>query len=211
MSLLIPVFHRAQMAVQSATCLNNLRQLGTAMNAYLHDNNEKFPKPAVNVQYEDWIYWNGGRNPAGGRIIPYLGGIDAANKILVCPSNTGNTYVPSYPYSYSVNEFMCRYFYDTISITQVQNPSQKIMAICESSQTIDDGCWAAQNYLDGEFVNLLSNRHDMAHESRYDYLISDDLSGRGNVVFADFHADMVSRANSLDPNFYMAYPNEPVR
>jgi prepilin-type N-terminal cleavage/methylation domain-containing protein len=210
-SMLLPALGRVRNQIGSVTCLNNLKQLGAAMTAYLGDNGGNYPKPAVTAVYENWVYWNGGQNPANGRIVPYFGGLAATTKVLTCPANAGNTYVPSYPYSYSVNEYMCRYYENTINVRQVLNPSGKILAVCESSQTIDDGCWASQNYLNGTFVNLLSNRHDMRYESRYDYLISDDLSGRGAVVFVDGHSAFISRANSLDPNFYMAFPTQPVR
>ena len=72
----------------------------------------------------------------------------------------------------------------------------KILMIDESSATLDDGCWAPENYfLDGR--NLLSNRHDRKSEKA-----TDRNAGRGNVMFVDGHAEFFGRADALKPEYF---------
>jgi hypothetical protein len=68
--------------------------------------------------------------------------------------------------------------------------------IDEASTTVDDGCWAPQNYwVDGQ--NLLSNRHDKKAEVK-----NDTNAGRGNVIFCDMHAEFIQRRDSVKPEIY---------
>ncbi len=207
LALLLPALSRAREQTKMVQCLSNLKQLGTAMTAYLMDNNESFPRPAAGVQYEDWIYYDGGRNMNRGRLARYLGGTENRLDISIfrCPSDNIDTH-PWYPYSYTVNEYLCRTQVlgnqHTTRLGQLTNPSDTIMIIDESSETIDDGCWAPQNYF-GDGHNLLSNRHDREAEQS-----KDPNAGRGTVAFADGHAAFIPRVDSTKPQFFRAYPTE---
>lgn len=86
----------------------------------------------------------------------------------------------------------------TLKRSQIYHSAEKIMMIDESSATIDDGCWAPQNYFNGGF-NLLSNRHDKDNESK-----TDPNAGRGNALFADGHADFIYRNKAVMPIFWDA-------
>jgi prepilin-type N-terminal cleavage/methylation domain-containing protein/prepilin-type processing-associated H-X9-DG protein len=220
-SLLLPALRSARRSAQRAVCLSNMRQLGAALVAYVGDNEGHFPRPAVGgaEEPEDWVYWTPGHDPAQGRIARYIGGRDGF-KALICPADDIASHQPfevgtRYPYSYTINEFISRTqalnHLTTLRLSQIVNASQVILLIDESGATIDDGCWAAQNYLDGEYLNLLSNRHDTTAEDSHDYQVTDPSSGRGNVAYADGHAEYVSRAESLNPQNYTAYPGEPAR
>jgi prepilin-type processing-associated H-X9-DG protein len=149
--------------------------------------------------YEDWVWWHKGRDRQQSRIAPYLGGFIL--KVLICPTDQINAHTGSdpYPFSYSVNEYLfgaAELNHKTGKLTEVVRSSEKIMIIDESSQTIDDGCWAPQNYaLDGH--NLLSNRHDRRREQS-----NDKNFGRGNVGFFDGHADYIERYQTVDPRYY---------
>jgi prepilin-type processing-associated H-X9-DG protein len=76
-------------------------------------------------------------------------------------------------------------------ISQVRRPAEKIMFIDESSETIDDGCWAPQHYAsDGH--NLISNRHDKVAEKS-----TDPNAGNGNALFTDGHVEFTYRNKSI--------------
>jgi len=215
-SFLLPAMSRAREHTKMAKCLKNLQTLSQAVVAYCQDNVDTFPRPATAAWCaEDWVYWQSGHNvPTGqGRIAPYLHTPLAT--VMTCPSDDYASHLQligsiHYPYSYTINEYMARtqvlgHQY-TLQTTQIQNPSEKIMLIDESTQTVDDGCWAPQNYsvTSANPVNLLSNRHDLATDIR-----TNPHAGNGNVAYADCHAAFVPRFYTTQSQFYQAYANEP--
>ncbi len=85
-----------------------------------------------------------------------------------------------------------------IKITQVKRAAEKILFIDESSQTIDDGCWAPQHAtsdgvtLNAGGANLLANRHDKASEQS-----TNPSAGNGNAAFVDGHVEFTDRNKSI--------------
>jgi len=112
-----------------------------------------------------------------------------------CPSDSELASYSS-AYSYTINEFISRNSEPSRKRSTIRRSSEVILMIDEASTTVDDGCWAPQNYaMDG--INLLSNWHD-----RKVVLDTDKNAGSGNVLFVDGHADSVLRVDSLDRKFY---------
>ena len=227
-SVLLPSLSRARQSAQRTACLSNLRQLGLAFTQYLNDNKDRFPRPGVVNVKEDWIYWQPGRDLKESRLVPYLGG-SFQPKLFRCPSdNEVDFHRNGYKFSYTVNETMCRYTGalsgnpgkhglnpgraagDTSPAdsprtpytrrrSQIVHPAEKIFMIDESSTTIDDGCWAPQNYSPSEHLNVLSNRHNRGKEDQ------DDLNaGWGNVLFADMHAQNIERIHAMEAKYWDA-------
>ncbi len=212
-AILLPALNRAREAAKWTRCLSNLRQLGAAMISYCQDNHEQFPLGATGDNNDaDWVFWEPGRNPnpeiVQGAIMSYLGtNVDVS--MVLCPSDNISShggYPGGYPYSYSANWHICPPYATPNSTdaaigvplkwTQVVHSSQIILMIDESSQTIDDGCWAPEHYFsDGH--NLLSNRHDKEQETS-----GDANYGRGNVVFCDGHAEFIPRVDSTEQAFW---------
>ena len=59
-AMLLPVLARAKKRAAQATCINNQKQLGLAMQMYVQDNNDTFPGMACHCsgfEFPDWIYW----------------------------------------------------------------------------------------------------------------------------------------------------------
>ena len=211
-SILMPALSRAREQARQIQCLSNLKQLSLAMVMYVDSNKLQFPAPAVNgapYMDDDWVYWEPGRNLQAGALVPYMSKPTHEN-YYQCPSDivtshavlgtaNGQSYV--YQMSYTVNELICNYYnrinkVPTRRITNVRHPAQKILMIDESSQTIDDGCWAPQHYAsDGH--NLLSNRHDRESEKS-----TDPHAGRGNAAFCDGHAAYIDRIDSTNPKYW---------
>jgi prepilin-type processing-associated H-X9-DG protein len=125
-----------------------------------------------------------------------------------CPSDVYDDH-PTYPFSYTMNEFMggllnapdgdtsATHLHTRIKITQVKRAAEKLMFIDESSQTVDDGCWAPQRYNTSSYKNLLSNRHDKKSEDK-----TDPNAGSGNALFCDGHAATIARKESANQDWY---------
>jgi prepilin-type N-terminal cleavage/methylation domain-containing protein/prepilin-type processing-associated H-X9-DG protein len=178
---------------------------------------------------EDWIYWQPGRNLDDGRLVPYTGGRFIAKAYRCPSDASFESHLNGYKYTYTVNETMFRYInalngldingnpggthgkHDgkeigdtspanspmtpyTLKRSMISRSAEKIMIIDESSTSVDDGCWAPQNYDVAKGENVLSNRHDRKSESKLD-----PNAGRGNVCFADGHADFIERKIAILP------------
>jgi prepilin-type N-terminal cleavage/methylation domain-containing protein/prepilin-type processing-associated H-X9-DG protein len=202
-AILMPALGRARQQAQRVQCLSNLRQIGMATIMYCTDNKGWFPRAAAGGEptfasvYDDFIYWQAGRDPNQGALVKYLGRTFNPN-LFTCPSDHVDTHLNGYRFSYTMNELMGGLkpvlqsdLHTRIKITQVKRPAEKIMFIDESSETIDDGCWAPHHYaLDGH--NLISNRHDKVAEKS-----SDPNAGNGNALFTDGHAAFTERNKSI--------------
>lgn len=148
--------------------------------------------------------------------------------IFWCPSDTqdGSGHVnPNYIYSYSINWMICepRDYTNAPSFvwsgfnaypggdprqrpnlvdTQIHNPTDIILMIDESAETIDDGCWAPQHFNETQAGrNVMAIRHDTS--------VTDNVAnignlavGRGNAVFCDGHAEFISRYLSTEEQSY---------
>ena len=230
-SILMPALGRAKEQANWVKCLSNLRQLGQAFTMYVNNNKGFFPRPGVGrgaASYEDWIYFEDNPNATPlprpfeqGAIAPYLGQSKGIKEVFRCPSddiNQRRTGAGDYTYSYSVNYLICRldprYFSpqtyvtqgygagetcDTMRITKIVSPSDKILLIDETSQTVDDGCWAWME-TNGQGYNVLSVRHMKRKEQIT--LFDKPMAGRGNVLFADGHADYLERMNTFNAKYY---------
>jgi len=177
---------------------------------YCNENDGRFPRPAqlgtTTQTPEDWIHFQPGRDPEQSAIARYVAKpFDPA--VFRCPSDDVDAHrtfisggVPfTYRYSFSVNEAMCRLTWrpgPTLKITQIRNPSEKILLIDESAQTVDDGCWAWQQGL-GNGFNTMSTRHDARARNATDQMV-----GRGNAAFVDGHVAFIPRADSFNARFY---------
>ncbi len=168
--------------------------------------------------HEDWIYWQGGAGlltPAvGGQISPPLvqgqiasvinwtsTNVSSANSVFRCPGDLDNagrnsmtieSWAPPYNYSYSLSQngdgihsngvasTWIPGYWVPVKYTSIRHPSDLIMLAEEPSDTtaaemppggpykiLDDGRWAAG-------VNTITLRH----------------SGKGNITFADGHAQL---------------------
>jgi len=213
-AILMPALSRAREQTQRVSCMSNMRQLGLAMMMYVGDNKGTFPFAAVSPLPEDWIYWHAGRNRDEAPLVKYHGG-RYNEKLYRCPSDVvenRRTQTLGLDFSYTVNWNICCYtgrgypanIYPP-RIANIPNASQKILMIDESWETIDDGCWAPENWFQ-DTQNMLSIRHDKQAEKAKNLNQQDVLrAGRGNVVFADGHADFIGRKEALSADFYDPY------
>ena len=207
-SILLPALARAKEQSRMVKCLSNIRQIGMAFIMYTDANKGGFPAPAVKPLPDDWLYWN---HPLPDTmeesvIYRYIDSSQTFNAdFFMCPSDEpGSHKQHGFPYSYTVNEKICNYYnrinkVPIIRMSQIRNPTNKILIVDESAATVDDGCWAPQNYIAtaANPLNLLSNKHDKKIENS-----SDPTAGRGNVGFCDGHAQFIERLDATLPEFW---------
>lgn len=210
-AILLPVLSKAKESARRIACASNLKQIGTAFMMYIGDNKDRFPRPAVLHLYEDWVYWQRGLDLDQSRIRPYLGK-RFNRQVFICPSDDILSHKPTqgtelYPFSYTVNELICGWYQQPLKMSQIIRPATKILLICESSETIDDGCWAPENFLYRGGQNVLSNRHDRHTENS-----KDPNAGRGNVVFAEGHYEFIERKLTFqEPYWNPQWPDKPFK
>jgi prepilin-type N-terminal cleavage/methylation domain-containing protein/prepilin-type processing-associated H-X9-DG protein len=211
-AILLPALGRARQQGQRVQCMSNLRQITTATVMYCTENKGWFPRAAVGTAtgnysdvYDDFVYWQPGRDPNQGPLVKYLGDKVFNPNLFICPTDNVVNHANGYPYSYTMNELMgglkpvlVSDLHFRIKITQVKRAAEKILFIDESSQTIDDGCWAPQHATsDGVTLisggaNLLANRHDKASEQS-----TNPSAGNGNAAFVDGHVEFMDRNKSI--------------
>lgn len=203
-AILLPSLRRAKEAGLRISCASNMRALGQAFVMYTQENKGFFPRPGVLADPADWIYWHPGRNLNDSRIAKMVGKTFQP-KLFTCPSDDPKTHLLGYPYSYTINGYISVWDLSrkTLKMSEVMQPSSKILLIDESGDTADDGCWAPSHF-DGDRRNIISNRHDKLNEKKNGktYDIVDKLHGRGNVTFCDGHCEFIDRSLSFQQRYY---------
>ena len=221
--LLFPAFGSARRAAQRTACQSNMRQVVAAFIMYVNENRGAFPRPAQEMypKPEDWIYFQSRRTFSEGRVTRYLGKGELARQVLRCPGDevdahsfffwgqivpdpgdgwTVNPRPDKYRFSYTVSEFICRIPpQQTLKYNQIRRPSDKIFLVDESSETIDDGCWAWANDL-GAGGNVMSARHSRVTEASGNTIGYG--AGKGNVAFCDGHVAYVDRKDTFDIRYF---------
>jgi hypothetical protein len=144
-TILAATLTRARESARRVACLSNLRQLGVAITLYANDTKGCFPHIGL------WTPWIFGQE---GNVLARYGMVPA---IYQCPSDSPDYHrypVPplgnGYEYSYTGNWLIFakgNYLKEHVGIrmSRVIGPSEKIIVIDESAETIDDCIWATRN------------------------------------------------------------------
>jgi prepilin-type N-terminal cleavage/methylation domain-containing protein/prepilin-type processing-associated H-X9-DG protein len=223
-SILLPALGKAREQGNGIKCLSNLRQIGTALQVYANNNKFNLPAPAPNNGFraEDFIHWEvaggGGRDLDESAIAPYVGGRPFNAELWRCPSDdifnrTRKPYAVGYQYSYVMNGLVQPFpaFSGGVAaaptpkpLTRFVNATQKVVMYEEDERTIDDG-YGTMAATTG--INGLSIRHDGKRRDPDDYINNFELNAdrRGNVAFADGHAEFLSRRDAHSAAYYDPY------
>jgi prepilin-type N-terminal cleavage/methylation domain-containing protein/prepilin-type processing-associated H-X9-DG protein len=189
-SMLLPALGNARNKARTIACMNNVKQLGTAVNLYLGDNEDWIP--TWQQGFEDgWSRWYSLLNP-------YIGKTRSVseyelNKIMYCPaipwSNAGYGGGGEY-YGYGLSLYV---LHDngwvdlnmSRKVTQVTKPSQTILIGDNAVSMIPERApnWGqrAGLYFPGETLGDPLNMTDWAANMN-------KHSGRKNLVWVDGHA-----------------------
>jgi prepilin-type N-terminal cleavage/methylation domain-containing protein/prepilin-type processing-associated H-X9-DG protein len=215
--ILLPALSRARQHAYQVQCMSNLRQIGGALMIYVNQTRGLLPvAPMSGSRRSDFAAWyylgpsgtsqdyfdNLANSPIG-RILK----LSPRNyAILICPMDrlAPLRKSPQYLYSYTFNRFFngsTAYPFPTTptagvrKINQVRNSSEKVMLYEEDDDQRDDGngeLWTT-NWTN---TDLLSIRHDERGKKLPDTSNASGLVNskkRGNVCFADGHAEFVPR------------------
>lgn len=228
-SILLPALSRAREAGNAIKCLSNLRQIGMATVQYCNDNRGYYPGEGggaltnKNGTKDNWINWKyeAPDNWVVGEsaLAPYLIQGDGLKALLRCPSDDVETHSaskPAYKFSYSMNQCLTEPEQFTgapynftpgvfrMRNSQVVSSAQKILAVDEDSNTIDDGVWKPPLLIDAttnpptyntKTPNQLSDRHVLKKDKF-------NLDSRGNVVFCDGHASAFDRSKAAMRDYH---------
>jgi prepilin-type N-terminal cleavage/methylation domain-containing protein/prepilin-type processing-associated H-X9-DG protein len=226
-SILLPALSKARESGNRVSCLSNLRQIGMAFGMYSNDHNGYLPvtpKTGAGTDEDAW-YWQAPRLPLiGDSPIGGVLGLTSHNyKVMVCPADDvaarkrgGANF---YPFSYSINIFAHgNKTAAVIKLVQFQRAADKGLIFEEDPYTIDDGnCEAWTTAGSWKSLNLLSARHDSKNVRQ----LPDQPAAagcpnqdvRGNVAFADGHADTVARRYAHSKSHVVpditVFPNDP--
>lgn len=160
-ALLLPAFGKAREGAKSATCANNLRQIGVATTLYIDDHNYRFPR-TLNPYSNTYWYQS---------ILAYIDNPD----ILKCPSH--DDYAAGVPecQSYAYNKYLGRPESPMVDINAIFSPSH-CMLVADSKKT-------------GEYVIITGYGSEL--EATYYYIALDLLGNRHsngtNILFVDGH------------------------
>jgi prepilin-type N-terminal cleavage/methylation domain-containing protein/prepilin-type processing-associated H-X9-DG protein len=203
-ALLLPSLSKAKIQAQSASCLNNLKQLQAAYQMYVHDNHDWLPQNISRTVFPDqvntqgsWVLGNAKMdvsttNLEAGTLFRYAPSVG----IYHCPAdNSTVTDAPALKRtrSYSIQLWLNSDLYDGTyadtahddphnlrRFTQIlnQSPSTTWVFIDEHEQTIDDG------------VFILGNPGALPGIQEFWVSYPADRHGNGsNLSFADGHAE----------------------
>ncbi len=190
-ALLFPSVKKAISSGNCAKCIGQMRQIGSAMQAYCNDNQGQLPRrnsPIWDMQIMKYLDQSGynfeGVPPSG---LP-TNVLCSAAKLFKCPADNGARPAGRYPRSYSIFQWTFNgggaYSQtapvDTpVRLQQLQAPSRSgILAECPAPFPAG-----------GAVGNVLGHGNYFAHTVRYDW--SDIHDRKSNILFADWHVETV--------------------
>jgi prepilin-type N-terminal cleavage/methylation domain-containing protein len=195
-AILFPVFAKARSRATAIACLNNMKQIGTAVQMYLADSDGKYPMN----RYEPEPAPHNWRTS----LFPYIRSED----VLKCPNNEGAKAFPrikeesgNYPISYSTNGSV---FHEgawraeggvnrPASVTLIKDPAGTLYIVESRGRWPDLGPWALGGPTVGDPYRSAVNPRNGAFQTH---------EKRMNAVFADSHAKSVTIKETLDKDMW---------
>jgi prepilin-type N-terminal cleavage/methylation domain-containing protein/prepilin-type processing-associated H-X9-DG protein len=174
-AILFPVFARAREKARQTSCLNNIKQIGTAMTMYLTDYDGRFVTTS-----DDWRWY--------GPVMPYI----MNEQIFKCPSlggDQGNPYT-----DYVINGV----FAHGISQSRIKRASGMIMIAERREDAPWDGyhSWPANGT---SWADVSAYRASDGHNWLLDHVSQDRHNGGCNYAFADGHGKWLRWDQTISP------------
>jgi len=183
-TLLVPAVRSALDKAKQTTCVNNLKQLGTAFQLHSEAHDDRFPQ-AVNQTTSNWVHMVAARYAVAGKPPAWLGwspgsqgGPGICNPTLLCPSDSklpnGANVQSSFGANLNLND-------SSLRVNTVANPTKTILII----DVADD----RPVYLDESDSSKVADRHKKG----------------ADIVFVDGHTGWRNK-NDIPPEFWQPFP-----
>jgi len=175
-AILFPVFARAREKARQTSCLNNIKQIGTAIMMYVQDYDEKFVDTS-----SQWRWYIPTQ--------PYI----MNDQVFYCPSmgsDAGNSYT-----DYVINGV----FAHGMSQSEVKRAAKTILI----GERIDDGPWDGYHPwpADGaSWGNINAYTASDGHNWFLDHISKDRHNDGCNYAFADGHGKWLKWDQTLSPS-----------
>ena len=211
--MLLPALNRARESARGISCINNLKQMGTAMHAYTDDNKDWIipvqVRDSAGVNHKSSIYWFGvlsGFTSSGtisggyGLKLGYKyfdNGYVMVNGTFNCPSekapidtHKANANSQSYWYThYAANVSLCGMFGGNAN-----QKAHKLAAVKKAGASVfagDYGISSGTNAFSGYYAARFrhSGSDPRLNPSYTESNLPNGLSGRANIVYVDGHAE----------------------
>ena len=142
--MLLPALGKVKDTAYSTQCLNNMKQIGIAMQMYFDANDSWTPQARIQVgtPWQTWAYllmeYVGERNPQ----------ITSTNyemtndvpKVFRCPKDQCPNTKRSDHLGYGVNRYFCnintQYFNNGVCVSKISSPSRRLMATCNAKGSV---------------------------------------------------------------------------
>jgi len=183
-TLLVPAVRSALGKAKQTTCINNLKQLGTAFQLHAEAHDDKFPE-AVDPTTSNWVHMVAARYSVAGKPPAWLawspssqGGPGICNPTLLCPSDNklpGGANVQS---SFGSNKELNN---STLRMNTIPNPSTTILIL----DVADD----RPVYIDEAKKAKVADRHNKG----------------ADIVFVDGHTGWREK-NDIPSEYWQAFP-----
>ena len=176
---------------QSAVCIQNLKQIGVGLHAFISDKSGRFPDGAADVSWTErgMCWYDAAAQNMGREYVPYHQG-DPLPNCFGCPAGHGKAYEPSWPYTgdYAANFRLGRNEDSARTLASVKNPGATPY-VQDTVKQNQFGEWVLGKGFPKTDGQAFSDRH----------------GGKGNILWVDGHVSSFTYAE------YMDYANKPAR
>ena len=190
--LLFPVFAKARGRATTVACLSNMKQIGTALQSYLTDYDDKYPMSRLPDATHTITNLEGTTINWRSELFSYI----TSKDVLVCPNNQWSKYPEEsgkYPISYALNGSMFHEYahgpYRPTSISDIKAPSDTLFIVESRAHYPDLGPW--------EWSSGITAEHDTNHGP-----FNIHNNKRMNAVFADTHASAVTLPETMTKDYW---------
>lgn len=193
--LLLPALSRARESAQRASCVNNLRQLGVAFQAYLLENRNLYPaaQDPISTTPFYWLWMGRGFRT---RLVDYVPGDKDNPGIFVCPKDPrSETLYENTSYAYSMAFYHSPDQIDSIT-TLAGNYSSPLPTIPQQAGRVQ---FPSKKILLGEWY---ANHAAFAGDKGWF-----GIGGKRNYLFADGHVEYIRNEDLATSNDGLKNPN----